>query len=178
MASTALLAPTLALIIALGTCVRFVSAAPDGTGHVRTTDPGLRRLVQQGARASPIFRALMNRIEQSDVVVYLRCDGNLLSGSEGRLTFVSSAGGYRYVLARLRRRQSSDHQLAIIAHELQHAVEIANAPAIVDSPSLAREFQKIGFVNFYAPEPGIAFDSEAAIQTGNRVLRELSSGAD
>ena len=38
-------------------------------------------------------------------------------------------------------------QIAMMAHELQHAVEIAETPAIVDGESLVREYKRIGYVN-------------------------------
>jgi hypothetical protein len=89
------------------------------------------------------------------------------------LTFVSAVGGYRYVHVRVARMASADVQIALIGHELRHAVEIADAPDVVDSSSLAREYQRIGFVS-PSGTTGLSFDSDAAVQTGYRVLRELS----
>ena len=47
----------------------------------------------------------------------------------------------------------------MMAHELQHAVEIAETPAIVDGESLVREYKRIGYVNTLSPLPGVAFDT-------------------
>jgi hypothetical protein len=60
-----------------------------------------------------------------------------------------------------------------MAHELQHAVEIADTPAIVDGQSLVREYHRIGYVNSKSALPGIAFDTQAAVRVGERVLKEL-----
>ena len=68
------------------------------------------------------------------------------ASSDGRLTFISAVGGYRYVHVRVARLAAADVQIALIGHELQHAVEIADAPDVVDRPSLAREYQRIGFL--------------------------------
>jgi hypothetical protein len=144
--------------------------------HVRTTDRRLRALLEEGLRLSPTLRALVARLQSSDVVVYLRCDGSM-DRTDGRLTFVSAAGGYRYVVVRMS-HLARDRQIAIMAHELQHAIEIAGEPAIVDGPSLAREYQRIGFVNAWAPLPGIAFDTHAAVQIGRQVMKELSQDDD
>lgn len=178
MAHTRLLVRTVTLVIASLTYASIATASPedDSDRHIRTTDARLRGLVQQGSRISQTFRALVDRIERSDVVVYLRCDADLSQGMEGRLTFLSSAGGRRYVLVRLRHRTSVEYQLAIIAHELRHAVEIADAPTIIDASSLIREYRRIGYENLSAGR-GLAFDSDAAIDAGNRVLRELSAAA-
>jgi hypothetical protein len=139
---------------------------------IRSTDRRLRMLLDDGMRSSPTLRALVARLSASDVVVYLRCDGPTEPVSGGRLTFVSSAGGFRYLVVRMA-RLSRAPQIAIMAHELQHAVEIADAPAIVDGQSLVREYHRIGYVNFESPLPGIAFDTAAAVRVGEQVLREL-----
>ena len=136
---------------------------------IRSTDPRLRLLLEEGLRHSPTLRALVARLHASDVVVYLRCD---VAGPNGRLTFVSSAGGYRYVVVRLTHFPRAQ-QIAIMAHELQHAVEIADTPAIVDGPSLAREYQRIGYLNQASSLPGVAFDTRAAVDAGKQVLKEL-----
>ena len=138
---------------------------------IRSTDRRLRMLLDEGLRISPTLRALVARLSRSDVVVYLRCDESSTAAG-GRLTFVSSAGGYRYVVVRMTRFARAQ-QIAIMAHELQHAVEIADTPAIVDGQSLAREYHRMGYVNAHTPLPGIAFDTEAAVRVGEQVLREL-----
>jgi hypothetical protein len=139
--------------------------------HIRSTDRRLIRLVHDGVRTSETFRKLVDRIRHSDVVVYLECGGGGDTG--GRLTFVSSVGGFRYLHVRVARLAAADAQIALIGHELQHAVEIADAPDIVDAVSLAREYQRIGFASPRAA-PGMSFDSDAAVETGYRVLRELT----
>ena len=146
--------------------------AEDRRRHIRTTDPRLLRLLREGVRASDTFRRLVERLNRSDVVVYLDCGGGR-SSADGRLSFVSAVGGYRYVHVRVARLASADVQIALIGHELQHAVEIADAPGVVDSLSLAREYQRIGFLSPRIT-PGMSFDSDAAVAAGNRVLRELT----
>jgi hypothetical protein len=102
--------------------------------------------------------------------VYLQCDGP--GAPDGRLTFLSAVGGYRYVVVRMS-RFSRMQQIAMMAHELQHAVEIAETPAIVDGESLVREYKRIGYVNTLSPLPGVAFDTRAAVRAGEQVMKEL-----
>ena len=144
----------------------------DPRNHIRTTDRRLIRLLRDGVRSSETFRRLVDRLRHSDVIVYLECAANTGS-SGGRLTFVSAVADWRYVHVRVARLPSADVQIALIGHELQHAVEIANAPDVVDLPSLAREYQRIGFLNPRLT-PGVSFDSSAAVDAGYRVLREIS----
>jgi hypothetical protein len=66
--------------------------------------------------------------------------------------------------------------VAILGHELQHAVEVANAPWVVDEASLAEEYRRIGFPSH--ADHGMSFESRAAIDAGQRVLRDLTHGTD
>lgn len=87
------------------------------------------------------------------------------------MNFISTAGGFRYVLIRLKPRRRAA-AIAILAHELQHAAEIAEMPAIVDEASLAREYARIGYPSHTAPG-GLSFDTKAAVDTGRRVEEEV-----
>jgi hypothetical protein len=147
--------------------------ADDPHNHIRTTDRRLLRLLRDGARDSDTFRRLVDRLRQSDVVVYLECGGRGDRSSAGRLTFVSAVGGYRYVHVRVTRLAAADVQIALIGHELRHAVEIADAPEVVDDSSLAREYERIGYLSPRLA-PGVSFDSDAAVEAGYQVLRDLS----
>jgi hypothetical protein len=137
---------------------------------IRSTDRRLRALLEEGLRTSPTLRALVARLYASDVVVYLQCNGP--AGPDGRLTFLSSVGGYRYLVVRVS-RLARMQQIAMMAHELQHAVEIAETPAIVDGASLVREYRRIGYENPWSQLPGVSFDTTAAVRAGEQVLREL-----
>ena len=157
------------------------AADPSGEGlrgHLRTTDDRLRRLLELGTRTSPTFRALVRRLLDSNVVVYLWCDRADTAPSDGRLTFVSAAGGYRYVVVRLVRLHSHERQIAIMAHELRHAVEIADAPHVVDQGSLEREYRRIGYMSSTPAADRLTFDTRAAVDAGVQVLNELTFGDD
>jgi hypothetical protein len=138
----------------------------------------VRRLIDESVFVSPTLRALVERIEQSDVVVYVMCERYAPTRVAGRLTFVSAVGGLRYVVVRLMRLESRAQQIALLAHELQHAAEIADTPAIVDGESLAREYQRFGHVSAWSTSPGLAFDTSAAIEMGQRVLDEMVATGD
>jgi hypothetical protein len=68
---------------------------------------------------------------------------------------------------------SGPSQIAILGHELQHALEIANAASVVDEESLALEYRRIGFASG-GLRRGTGYDSRAAIDAGHRVWSELS----
>ena len=144
----------------------------DPHNHIRTTDKRLIRLLHDGVRASETFRRMVHRIRRSDVIVYLECGGGT-RWADGRLTFISSVAGFRYVHIRVAHLASADVQIALIGHELRHAVEVADAPTVVDDKSLAREYERIGFLNA-RHLTGTSYDSDAAVEAGYQVLRDLT----
>jgi hypothetical protein len=168
----------LALVILLSYAAAGTVAAESmpspHTRRLRTLDAHVQALVEQGLRESPTFRALAARLERSDVIVYLFPDVSPPTGVAGRLTFLSATGGVRYVAVRLRALGSSVREVAMLAHELQHAVEIAERSSIIDAETLVREYQRIGHPSPSMPQ-GSAFDTHAAIDAGYRVYRELAS---
>lgn len=143
---------------------------------VRTTSTRLAGLIREGVRFSPTFQALADRLSNSDLIVYVDADCYAPEGLDGRLTFVGSAPAVRYVRIRVAYYPNAARQLAIIGHELQHAVEIADHPAIVDEESLGRVYSRIGYSNNMLLPRTHTFDTEAAVRTGRQVYRELTTG--
>jgi hypothetical protein len=172
--------PTRALAVLLllslaATPARADDDDPADPPHVRVTDRRLRVLFEEGKGSSPTFQALVSRLEESDVVVYVEEDRSSTDGFEGRLSFLSVVGGTRYLLIRLVPLASPIQQLAMMAHELQHAVEVADNPDVVDEASLFREYMRIGYLNGVT-STGLAVDTRAAIETAALVAQELRSG--
>lgn len=147
-------------------------AGPFEKPHVRITDPRLRQLVAAGRSASPTFRSLVERLERSNVVVYLQSDVYGTPGVAGRLSFLSVVADTRYVVIRLTPLRSTVQQLAMIGHELQHAVEVAERPGIVDAGSMYREYRRFGYLSD-VNGPGVTVETKAALQVGLRVSDEL-----
>jgi hypothetical protein len=141
--------------------------------HVRIADPALRQLFDAGCLASPTLRALVSRLDSSDVIAYIRFEGPR-GGIDGSLQFVSASAGIRYVLIRVVRLPARSRQLALIAHELQHAVEVAAAPHIVDQQTFVQEYERIGDTSHHRRRRERSFETLAARATGKRVLEELN----
>ena len=150
------------------------ASTPDGAVayHIRAADPDLRTLLDEGMRLSPAFRAIVQRIVGSDVIVFVQTDVQAPPRTDGRLTFLTSAFGHRYILVRLRPQRQRYQLLAILGHELRHVVEVAETPAIVDEPSLAAEYRRLGFER-PTSDSSLAFDTDAAIEAGYQVLAEV-----
>jgi hypothetical protein len=143
--------------------------------RLRTSDRATRALVERGLAQSPSLRQLVDQLERTDVVVYVQC-GRLRAGIDGQLTFVSAAGGLRYVIVQIAWELPPPRRIATLGHELQHALEIAAHPAIVDQASLQQAYAAIGFERERFSHVA-AYDTEAAVRTGQRVARELATSA-
>jgi hypothetical protein len=139
--------------------------------HLRLLDRHLTELLHSGMRSSPSFRALVERLDASDVVVYVRCSRRLRAGLNGQLTFVGSSAGLRYVMVALDPEAPLERRIATLGHELRHAVEIAETPSIVDSQSLGVAYARMG--HSARTTLNVTFDTDAAVHAGNQIWREL-----
>ena len=145
--------------------------SPPPFPHIRIVDRELQQLFQTGLLVSPTLRALVHRLENSDVVAYVRRE-ETRDGIDGSLQFVSASAGTRYLLIRVV-RMPPRRQLALMAHELQHAVEVASAAHVVDEQTFTQEYERIGHANRYRRHPTRSFETLAAMITGDRVRKEL-----
>jgi hypothetical protein len=147
------------------------------TLSVRTTDSRLGELLKTGIEHSSTFRRLVTRLEESTVVAYVECAAPIefvqRTVPAGRLVFVAYVEGVRYLAVRLDCRSADVRQLAALAHELQHAVEVADAPDVRDRLSLARLYRSIGFTARYTGSSE-AFETSAAQAAGDATSHELA----
>jgi hypothetical protein len=147
------------------------------SGNVRASDAELVSLLGDGVKKSSTLKALTDRLTKSDVIVYVRPDVVGKSGTQARLSFLSSAGGFRYLVVHLPVGQSKTQQMAMLGYQLQHAVAIADAPSVTDSDTLRKEFERIGKVSPAANGRDFTFDSQSASDARQRILLELASDA-
>ena len=148
------------------------AAAPDVRDpHIRSIEPEMLDDLEQGAHLSPTLQRLVNRLEASDVVVYLMFDRDTRPNTAGHLSLITTVPGRRYLRISIDRRHLGCQRLAVLGHELQHAVEIAETPDATDQDSLAALYRTIGFRSDMGHSD--CFDSQLAIDTGLQVQREV-----
>jgi hypothetical protein len=137
--------------------------------HVRTHDERIRAAFFDGVRRSRTFGDLVAALERSDVIVYVEPAHFLPAQTDGGLSRLSTTGGYRYLRILVRPTFSRDQLISLIGHELQHAVEIAEAPGVYDENSMRKLYARLGV--------GVSdmhgFETEAARDAGYQVRREL-----
>jgi hypothetical protein len=71
------------------------------------------------------------------------------------------------------RGQGGAQELALIGHELQHALEIARAPDIRSPDDITALFRRIGRSPHCPRGTPDCFETSAALAVGEQVLREL-----
>jgi hypothetical protein len=138
--------------------------------HVRTQDRSVRYLLKRGFTQSATFAHLMARLEYSDVIVYVEEVARLPGALEGRMLMLTSAGGQRYVRIQITLRGSPLDSIALLGHELQHAIEVAQDTGVRDQVQLEALYQRIGTRG--GPH---VFDTVAAQDVGRMVRRELAA---
>jgi hypothetical protein len=165
----------LLLIVALCAAVlsSSVLASDDRIGgpRLRPQDSRIVQVLREGAARSSTFRSLADRIESSNVIVYIAVNPILKSSLSGALTWMTRAGEFRYVRASISADLTFDQMIATVAHELQHAVEVIEDESVNDERSLVALYKRIG-------QPSRAttsgWETTSAEQTGYQVRRELT----
>jgi len=143
----------------------------NGGPRVRPNDGRLATLLRIAIDRSPTVRALVDRIEKSDVIVYLEMEPRIRQRLSGCVTWVTAAGRFRYVRASINPDLAADQHIAAIGHELQHVIEIVEAPLVTSESSLLALYRRIGQERFSSR---LDWDTVAAQQTSESVRRELS----
>src|SRR5713226_2943900 len=99
--------------------------------HVRSTDARILQRLREGCSRSATFRTLVDQIESTSTIVYVEpgicAFGHFKACLPHTITVV---GDTRFLRIIIEEGQGGAQELALIGHELQHALEIARAPNI------------------------------------------------
>jgi hypothetical protein len=164
----------LVLMAALVASVQPSEAEDRRSSWLRVDDPLLIGAVERGARESPTFKALLDRLEESDLIVYMMRKPAIGLSPHGRTQFVVRAGSYRFVRVTIRADQVTRAIVALVGHELQHVAELADEPLVGDSDSYLNLYRRIGYSS--CDSLCHCFDTQAAVDAGYAVLSELGRG--
>ncbi len=111
------------------------------TMRVRGFDPRARLLLDEGRARSETFRHLCDVLEQGDLIVFVQVKTLNLPA---RTSLVTDSAAPRIVCITLRPLEFDDVLIAWLGHELQHAVEIMSAPAVVNTRTLEAFYRTEG----------------------------------
>jgi len=137
--------------------------------RVRPTFPRARKALEAGRARSPTLRSLVDTIDRSNVIVHI-VDGSC-PGPRTRActTFVAQSGGSRYLRITIAEFLPPEAIIVVLAHELQHIAEIAEAPEVNSGGKLATLFAHAGWSAGHG-----SFESRRAIDLSTRVAGELA----
>jgi hypothetical protein len=146
-------------------------ASPPAASGVRVR--GLRvgkrdaaALLEIARLACPTVQRLLDELQETDVIVLVEVRDGVLNGT-GHLTFQGEGHGTRYLRITLDGGNRRPELAAWLAHELQHAVEVAAAAGVKNAEGLGRLFTRIGWRVADAQ-----FETDAAVTAGKQALRE------
>lgn len=139
--------------------------------RLRSMDPRLTELLAIGLHRSPTFADLVRTLSATDVIVYLERSRDLPNMLAGRILLLPLAGQQRYLRIQVRSDLPTMDMIALIGHELQHALEIAEDPTVRDALAMLTLYQRIGHATAGMMH---TFDTDAAQATGRRVRLELA----
>jgi hypothetical protein len=151
--------------------VAVVSPMKMGAPRVRPLSTHMADLVQRAAARSPTVARLLAEVEASDIILHveLRMDESV---PRAMTYLMTSAGGARYVHTTINRRMAPSQLIEMLAHELQHVVEIAGDPCVRDNQTMRARFELLGWqVGRHGP-----FETDAAVEVERQVRRELTRG--
>ena len=153
------------MLLSLGCPVEAV-----GTSRVRSEDADTHSLIAEGTARSATFRRLVAAFDETDTIVYVKP----AVPRKGLRAFVShtivTRDESRYVFATVSAEGRRAARIALVGHELQHALEIARAPSAGRSESATDLFTRIGFRSH---NPRDAYETQGAIDVQRAVITEL-----
>jgi hypothetical protein len=160
-----------ALLLAMSLACSAASVA--GT-HIRSDDLDVRTLIDIGMAKSATFRSLAASLNDTDTVVYVQpiLIPNRLGGYMPHRIATHAAG--RYVIVAIAADASDARRIGVIGHELQHALEIAQAPEVGRTRTVVDLFARIGFRG--GTSRG-AYETIAAIDVERAIRDELVKAA-
>jgi hypothetical protein len=146
----------------------FADVPIHSTPHVRAVTPAAHALLTEAVAKSSVLNLLIGRLDATDVFVYIEVTGSS-DIPLARTKLVTAVPGARFLRVALNAQVPPWDRLPLLAHELQHALEIAADTDVRDDDGIRRLFQRVGFSG------GIdKYETAAARDVERRVRVELA----
>jgi hypothetical protein len=142
--------------------------------HVRSDDQKVRMLFDAGMSKSTMFRSLVDALDRSDVIVYIV--PKTIRESLGGYVYstVTIAGPYRLLRVALDTRGAECRLVSLLAHELQHAVEVSEEPTARGGQDVEALFERLSIkfgCNSNCYETQAAIDVELVVREQLKAAR-------
>jgi hypothetical protein len=146
-------------------------ADPSPGPRVRSSHAYLRAMIDEAGLRSSTFRRIVAAIGATNGIVYVEHGACRHSLRACLMLDVTPAAGYRILRVIVDARQLDWDVMASIGHELRHALEVLENPALVDTASVYLFYAQGREANDHP------FETRAAIDAGFAVRNEVSSFA-
>jgi hypothetical protein len=138
---------------------------------VRAADPRVAAALKKGLERSPSFRAIVDRVNELDVIVYAETQPLLRGKLSGTMRWVTATKEFRYVRVSLNPDLNAWQLIASLGHELQHVIEVGEASSIVSERTMSDYYRVAGEERHLRSDK---WDTEAAQRAGEIVRREVA----
>jgi hypothetical protein len=142
--------------------------SPDS--HVRTLDREARRLLEVAIASSPTVARMVADLEATDLIVWVEANP-FLTKTRGEMLVAAATTEVRHVSIKVKTPGWLPDVVSVLGHELQHALEVAAAHEVRDAAGQRQFYRRIG----YQAMDGECFETEAAVEVGRRVAREMAA---
>lgn len=154
-------------------CALLGSPVAHDDGRLRPVSAFEAAVIREGLCVSPTLRALADRLDTSDLTVHVSVRRLADRRLAGGLRFLAATPTDRVLLIEIAFGLDRYARIAMLGHELQHAVEVADTAQIRD---------KDAFRRFYASHGGAgavenSYETDAARQAEIAIRKELAHGS-
>lgn len=165
--STALITGAITLALAAGAEAR--GSGFDGP-HIRALDPAGAALIADAQQKSATVRNLFKKLEASDVVAYVRVVPAPEGTPEAGFSFVGMSKAARFVMASISTELPADRRIELLAHELQHAVDVAGIAWVTNN----LQFQKYMNLNGWRDaSTAVGYETASACRAERQARKEV-----
>ena len=150
-------------------CVLLGSPVAPDSSRVRPVSDFEATVVREGLCVSPTLRALADRLDASDLTVHVSVTRFRDRRLAGGLRFLAATPTDRVLLIQIAFGLDRYARIAMLGHELQHAVEMAETARIRDQEGFRRFYASHGVAAFES-----AYETDAARQAEIAIRKELT----
>jgi hypothetical protein len=140
--------------------------------RVRSSSPAIAGLIRKAVERSATFRALVDRINASDGIVYVE-EGRCGHGVRACLVTVVTAGANRMLWVKVDTRKADWDLMGSIGHELRHTLEVLDEASVRSNVDMYFFDSRVGLRG----TAGSAFETMAAVDAGDAVRAEIRKSA-
>lgn len=116
---------------------------PTPAAHLRAASPAMRALIDEATVSSSTVNQLIAELQQSDTIVYVELTGSP-EIPRARTVLAAASPNVRFLRISINVLIPPMDRIPLLAHELQHATEIAGACDARDDDGIRELYKRIG----------------------------------